>query len=94
MWQMTVIKLISKPSAKSDSDNPSNFRPIALTFCIGKVFTALLKDRLLGYAVHNAYMDTSIQKAFVDDIPGCLENHLKWSEMIKGPLSCFFYWPF
>ena len=55
MWQTAVIKLISKPSAKSDSDNPSNFRPIALTSCIGKVFTTLLKDRLLDYAVHNAY---------------------------------------
>ena len=83
MWQMAVIKLISKPAAKSDSDNPTNFRPIALTSCIGKLFTAILKQRVLDYAVHNAYLDTSIQKAFVDGIPGCLENHLKLSEMIK-----------
>ena len=38
---------------------------------------------MLDYAVYNGYLDTSIQKAFVDGILGCLENHLKLSEMIK-----------
>ena len=82
-WQVAIIKLLSKSAAKFEATNPSNFRPIALTSSIGKIFTAILKDRVLHYAIENAYLDTSIQKAFVDGIPGCLENHLKLTGMIQ-----------
>ena len=78
-WQRGIIKLIGKPTASSDSSNPANFRPIALTPCIGKVFTSILKHRLLHYASCNKYLDLSIQKAFVDTLPGCIEHHCKLS---------------
>ena len=74
--QVAFIKLISKSTAKSDPSKPSHFRPIALTSSIGKIFTAILKDRLLGYASENSFLDTHIQKAFVDYNPGYLENLL------------------
>ena len=34
-WKAAVIKLIPKPAAQSCPSNPKNFRPIALTSCIG-----------------------------------------------------------
>ena len=34
-WKTAAIKLIAKGSAVEDASNPSNFRPIALTLCIG-----------------------------------------------------------
>lgn len=70
---MAVIKLISKSTAKR-SQQTIKFQTNSLN--IGKIFTAILKDRLLGYAIENSFLDTHIQKAFVDGIPGCLENHL------------------
>ena len=44
-WKSATIKLIAKPAAKADANKPSNFRPIALTSCVGKLFTSILKDR-------------------------------------------------
>ena len=41
-WKAAAIKLIAKESAAEDSSNPGNFRPIALTSCLGKLFTTLL----------------------------------------------------
>lgn len=68
---------------KSDSRNPCNFRPIALTLCIGKLFTAILKKRVLSYVISNAYLNTSIQKAFINAIPGCFEQKTKLSYAIQ-----------
>ena len=35
-WKCAAIKLIPKSSASDDNTNPANFRPIALTPCVGK----------------------------------------------------------
>ena len=75
--EVTVIKLIGKKCAKEDPSLPSNFRPIALTSCVGKIYTSLLKNRWMAYMLDNKYLNTAVQKAFVDGIPGCTEHHLK-----------------
>ena len=64
-WKLAAIKLIGKNSATEDSIIPSNSRPIALTSCIGKLYTTILKDRWLCYMVENRYLHPSIQKAFM-----------------------------
>ena len=76
-WKQGVIRLIAKKSAFEDPSEPGNFRPIALTSCIGKVFTSILKDRWLNYMVANGYLDTNIHKAFIKNVPGCLEQYRK-----------------
>ena len=76
-WKQGVIRLIPKQSASDDPTQPGNYRPIALTSCVGKVFTSILKDRLLQYMIGNGYLDTNIQKAFVRNIPGCKEQYRK-----------------
>ena len=76
-WKQGVIKLIPKQSAADNPAEPSNFRPIALTSCMGKVFTSILKDRWLHYMISNQYLDTNTQKAFVKNIPGCTEQYHK-----------------
>ena len=35
---------------KGDSDNPKNFRPITIVSCLGKLFTAILSERLNKYS--------------------------------------------
>jgi hypothetical protein len=82
-WEAAVVILLGKPSAKTDSRNPCNLRPIALTPCIGKLFTAILKKRVLSYVISNAYLNTSIQKAFINAIPGCFEQKTKLSYAIQ-----------
>ena len=76
-WKVGVIRLLGKKKAEDDPSKPNNFRPIALTSCIGKVFTSLLKQRWMSYMVGNNYLNTAVQKAFVDGVPGCTEHHLK-----------------
>ena len=82
-WKVGVIRLIPKASAEEQPGNQSNFRPIALTPCIGKIFTTILKNRWLSYMVQNNYMDTNIQKAFVNGIPGCAEHQIKLATAIN-----------
>jgi len=76
-WKLAAIKLIPKSSAKDDPTSPSNFRPIALTSCIGKLFTTILRNRWLTYMVENNFLDRSIQKVFMTATPGCVEHHCK-----------------
>ena len=82
-WKVGIIHLLGKKKAEEDPSQPSNFRPIALTSCVGKVFTSLLKQRWLSYMTENKYLNTSVQKAFIDGVPGCTEHHLKLLSIIS-----------
>lgn len=82
-WKQAVIRLIPKASASACSSDPANFRPIALTSCIGKLFTSILRNRWLSFMLKNRYMDTNIQKAFINGVPGCAEHQCKLASMIK-----------
>ena len=76
-WKLAAIKLIGKEAAEKDPSQPANFRSIALTSCVGKLFTSILKNRWLEYMLGNNYLDRSIQKAFMTATPGCTEHHSK-----------------
>ena len=79
-WQHAAITLIPKESALSDSSSPKNFRPIALTSCIGNIFTAMVKGRWDSYLLTNGLLNTTVQKAFQPKTSGCEEHHQKlWS---------------
>ena len=43
-WQVAVIKLLPKSTSASDPADPSLFQPLALTSCIGKLYTSILKS--------------------------------------------------
>ena len=82
LWQCAVIKLIPKPGKSIPSD-PSTFRPIALTSVVGKVFTSFIKDTLFKHLISNGYLDTSIQKGFINHVSGCQEHQFKLVEAIR-----------
>ena len=82
LWKTGVIRLIPKSGAAADPTTPSNFRPIALTPCIGKIYTSILKDRWCDFLLSNGFLDTSVQKAFLPGVCGTDEHHFKlWSLM-------------
>lgn len=55
-WTLGIIKPIYKnKGCKSD---PSNYRPITLISCLGKLFTAILNDRLQKYADDHDLINT------------------------------------
>ena len=82
-WKVGVLRFIGKKQAVEDPSNPKNFRPIALTSCIGKVFTSLLKQLWMAYMRTNNYLNTAVQKAFVDGVPACTEYHIKLLSMLS-----------
>ena len=86
-WKCIAIKLIPKGSAAEDTTNPTNFRHIALTPCIGKVFTTLLRNQWLKYMVANGYLNPSLQKAFMPAVPGCTEHRFKLSSALADAQS-------
>ena len=49
-WTFAMITPIFKNGSKMD---PSNYRGISLLSCLGKLFTAILNQRLLKYVVEN-----------------------------------------
>ena len=77
LWKTGVIRLFAKPAASKDPHDPSLFRPIALTPCIGKIYTSMLKDRWCQFMLENKFFDTSIQKAFLPGICGTEEHQYK-----------------
>ena len=48
-WKQPVVRLIPKTSPYLCSSDPVNFRPIALTFCVGKLFLSILKNKWLPF---------------------------------------------
>ena len=53
-WTIGKIKPIYKN--KGDSLDPSSYRPITILSCLGKLFTAVLNDRLCNFLEDNSLL--------------------------------------
>ena len=62
-WQLSVISPIHKKGSKT---NPDNYRGISLLSCLGKLFSAVLNQRLLSYVTENDILS----KAQLGFLPG------------------------
>ena len=71
-----------KNSAADDPTSPSNFRPIALTYSVGKLLTTILRNCWLGYMTTNGYLDSSVQKVFMKDTPDCIKHQSKLAAIL------------
>ena len=79
-WGLSSIVLIHKGGETGD---PSNFRPIALTSCVGKVFHQILSDRITKFLLGNGYLDSKTQKAFLSRISGCQDHREKIEDYLR-----------
>ena len=59
---------------KGNTKDPSNFRPIALTSVVAKLFHKILAMRLEEYFIQNSIIDKSLQKGFLKGVNGCVEH--------------------
>ena len=82
-WKLGAMRLFSKAAAMNDPSLPSHFRPIALTSCVGKLFTTILRNRWLSFMITNGYFNKSIEKAFMPTTPGCTEHHMKLATILQ-----------
>ena len=78
-WGASSIVLIHKAG---DLGEPSNFRPIALTSYIRKVFHQILSERICNFLVSNGFIDSEVQKAF-GKLSGCQEDNLVMGKIIN-----------
>ena len=53
---------------------PFNFKPIALTSVVGKLFHQILSES--KFVVGNGFIDPKIQKAFLRGLSGCPDHNL------------------
>ena len=72
------IQLLAKSSNLND---PAEFRPIALTNTVGKIFFAVIAKRLEKFMTANSFI-SQVQKGFKAETPGCLEHSFAMFEAL------------
>ena len=79
-WKHAVTILIHK---KGSANDPENFRPITLEPVFLKVFTSLLRNRILAFFKGNNYVEHNIQKGFLPKISGTYEHTRQLAQIIR-----------
>ena len=77
-WSAACIQLLAKSEKTSD---PAEFRPIALTNTVGKIFFAVIAKRLENFMISNRFI-SDVQKGFKAQTPGCLEHSFSMFEAL------------
>jgi hypothetical protein len=81
-WSQAFIILLEK---SDNISSPDQYRPIALTDSLGKIFNSIIGKRLELYMNNNnKYINTKIQKGFLSKIAGCTEHSYKLSALIQN----------
>ena len=72
-WRIAQELCIPKVSTPSDT-KLSDFHLIALLNVEGKLFVSLISKRLEIHLIYNKFINNSIQKGFMEKVPGCWEH--------------------
>jgi hypothetical protein len=90
-WKQSTTILIYK---KGSSDDPSNFRPIALMSCIYKLFTSILSFRISNFAIKKELISSEQKSAKPSE--GCHEYSFILQSIVadckRNQKNCFFAW--
>ena len=79
-WKHAVSILTHK---KDGADDTANFRPITLEPVFLKVFTSLLRNRILAFLKGSNYIEHDIQKGFLPKISGTYEHTRQLAQIIR-----------
>ena len=80
-WSKSKVTLIHKAGATTE---PSNFRMISLTSCVGKVYHQIMAERTSNFLCNTGVIDNSTQKAFLSGISGCIEHTQVMNELLAN----------
>jgi hypothetical protein len=80
-WASAFIVLLSK---SEDLSTPSEFRPIAITCTVGKIFFSVVSSRLQKFLVMNNYIKRETQKGFLAGVAGCMEHSFALFEALRN----------
>ena len=83
-WFQAEIILIPK---SGDPSQPSNYRPIALTSVISKLFHKLLAKQLEHFLLDNNIINPSIQNGFLSGINRCVEHILSICSILDNAIQ-------
>jgi hypothetical protein len=83
-WAVAYIVLLQK---SDDLSSPSEFRPIAITNTVGKIFFSIIAKRLQNFLTKNSYIDSRTQKGFLFGVPGCIEHSFSLFEALREAKS-------
>jgi hypothetical protein len=90
-WKQSTTILIYK---KGSSDDPSNFRPIALMSCIYKLFTSILSSRVSHFAIDKDLISAEQKSAKPSE--GCHEHSFTLQSVVadckRNQKNCFLAW--
>ncbi|CAB4028427.1 Hypothetical predicted protein, partial [Paramuricea clavata] len=90
-WKQSSTILIYK---KGSSDDPSNFRPIALMLCIYKLFTSILAARISNFAINKDLISNEQKSAKPSE--GCHEHSYTLQSVVadckRNYKNCFLAW--
>lgn len=70
-WRVANMILLAK---SGDSSHPANMRNIALGNTEGKLFFAIVAQRVQKHMIQNGYFDGVTQKGFMPGVSGCVEH--------------------
>ena len=79
-WAGCRIVLCHKAGS---TDDPANFRPLALSSCLGKPYHCIKAQQMADFMVANGYINTITQKAFLQGINGSVEHIKVLQEIIQ-----------
>ena len=80
-WRIGETILISK---NEDTTNPANFRPITLKNSSGNLFMGILAQRCIRFLTENKYINTALQKGFMEKMAGCIEHTEALTEILQN----------
>ena len=90
-WKDATTILIHK---KGPSDDPANFRPIALMSCLYKLFTSLLSSRMTDFAISHELLSPNQKSARPTE--GCHEHTFTLQTIVadceRSKKNSFFAW--
>lgn len=82
----SIITLIHKKGAKT---MPENYRPIAVTSVISRLYHKIIAKRLQQFINDNNLIDSTVQKGFLPNHHGVIEHPFKLRNLPDGIITLF-----
>ena len=80
-FQVGRVRLLAK---SEDTSHPKLMRPISILNAEGRLFWTVFQLRMSKFMLSNNYIQTHVQKGFIEGIAGCIEYTTAQWEMLQN----------